>query len=436
MPASAPLRRFHYAWIIGAITFTTLLTTAGVRATPSVLMVPLEREFGWSRASISFAISINLLLYGLIGPFAAALMDRFGLRRMTLLALSAVTLGVALSTQIKSTWQLLLFWGVLVGGGTGMTALVLGAMVANRWFHQSRGLVMGILTASSATGQMIFLPALATVVSRSGWRPAVLLVAGVCAILIPLVGLLMRDRPSELGLLPYGASAADELEPGVKVDRPFLLALTALWDGFHSRDFWLLAGSFFVCGLSTNGLIGTHLIPACMDVGIPEVKAAGLLAAMGLFDLLGTTGSGWLSDRFDNRVLLSCYYGFRGIALIYLPFALRDASWGLSAFALLYGLDWIATVPPTVKLAAEAFGRARAGIMFGWIVAFHQVGAAVATYGAGTIRSVVGDYQPAFLASGAFCLATAAMVLYIRPNGATAGSDPETEGLESEPLVA
>jgi len=431
MPASKHRRSFHYAWVVAGLTFLTLLATAGVRATPSVLIVPLEREFGWSRATISLAISVNLLLYGLIGPFAAALMDRIGVRRTILGSLAAVGTGVALSTRITAPWQLVLLWGVVVGGGTGMTALVLGATVVNRWFVARRGLVLGILTASSATGQMVFLPGLAATVGRFGWRPAVLVVAGVAALLLPLISFLMRDRPEDLGLRPYGVLEDSEESAAPKSgQRPFAVAVGALRDGLRSRDFWLLAGSFFVCGLSTNGLLGTHLIPACLDAGIPELRAAGLLAAMGLFDLVGTTASGWLSDRFDNRVLLAWYYALRGLALVYPPFGLVDASWGLSAFAVLYGLDWIATVPPTVKLTTDAFGRERAGIMFGWIVAAHQIGAATATFGAGTIRAVVGDYQPAFLTSGALCLATAALVLQIGHQAKSEVSDAEENQVE------
>jgi len=403
----------HYAWVVAGLSFLTLLATAGVRATPGVLIVPWEREYGWSRATISLAISINLVLYGLIGPFAAALMERVGVRRTMLGSLATVAFGVALSTRMTTSWQLVLLWGVVVGGGTGMTALVLGATVVNRWFSERRGLVLGILTASTATGQMVFLPALAAIVQRYGWRPAALVVAGAALLILPLVAFLMRDRPSEVGLRPFGAREEDDPASVAPAMDPLAAALSALRDGLRSRDFWLLAGSFFVCGLSTNGLIGTHLISACLDAGIPEVRAAGLLAAMGLFDLAGTTASGWLSDRFDNRALLCWYYALRGLALIYLPFSLDDASWGLSLFALLYGLDWIATVPPTVRLTADAFGKERAAIVFGWIVAAHQLGAATATFGAGSIRSTVGDYQPAFLTAGALCLATAALVLQI-----------------------
>ena len=408
--------QLHYAWVVAGLTFLTLLATAGVRATPGVMMVPWEKEYGWNRATISLAISINLILYGLIGPFAAALMDRVGIRRTMIGSLVTVGLGVALSTRMTASWQLILLWGVVVGAGTGMTALVLGATVVNRWFVERRGLVLGVLTASTATGQMVFLPALAAIVTSYKWRPAALVVAGAALMITPLVAFLMRDRPSDVGLLPFGADEGDESAKGVAsapaVD-PFAAAIGALRDGLRSRDFWLLAGSFFVCGLSTNGLIGTHLISACLDAGIPEIRAAGLLAAMGLFDLVGTTASGWLSDRYDNRALLCWYYALRGLALIYLPFGLVDSSWGLSAFALFYGLDWIATVPPTVRLTADAFGKQRAAIVFGWIVAAHQIGAAVATFGAGSIRAIVGDYRPAFLTAGAFCLATAALVLQI-----------------------
>jgi sugar phosphate permease len=304
---------------------------------------------------------------------------------------------------------------------------VLGAKIVNRWFVERRGLVLGILTASAATGQLVFLPLLATVVQRLGWRPAVLLLAGAAALVIPLVALFLRERPSDMGLAPYGALLEPE-ESGAVASNPILAALGALRDGLRSRDFWLLAGSFFVCGASTNGLVGTHLIPACLDYGIPEVRAAGLLAAMGLFDLVGTTASGWLSDRWDNRILLGWYYGLRGLALIFLPTFLGPASWGLPIFAVVYGLDWIATVPPTARLTADAFGKARAGVMFGWVVAAHQIGAAMAAFGAGAIRSWTGDYQRAFLTSGALCLITAAFVLQIgRPR-------PEASGESVGPL--
>jgi sugar phosphate permease len=424
--------RLHYAWVVAGLTFLVLLATAGVRSAPGVLIVPLEREFGWSRATISFAVSVNLVLYGLIGPFAAALMDRLGVRRTILVSLLVVAAGVALTTRMTTPWQLVLLWGVVVGAGTGMTAIVLGATVVNRWFVERRGVVLGVLTASTATGQLVFLPMLAMVVDRYGWRPAALIVAGVAMVVVPLVGLFMRDRPSQVGLRPYGAVEAFEESPRA-TGNPFAAAIESLGVGLRSRDFWLLAGSFFVCGASTNGLIGTHLIPACLDYGIPEVQGAGLLAIMGIFDLAGTTASGWLSDRRDNRMLLCWYYALRGLALVFLPFGLGAASWGLPIFAVIYGLDWIATVPPTVRLTADAFGKARAGILFGWIVAAHQLGAAAAAFGAGAVRSWMGDYQRAFLTSGALCLITAAMVLQIgRPAVKEVGDAVDDLGLAGE----
>jgi sugar phosphate permease len=422
----------HYGWIVAGLTFFVLLATAGVRSSPGVLIVPLEREFGWSRATISFAVSVNLVLYGLIGPFAAALMERLGVRWTMLGSLAIVATGVALTTRMTEPWQLVMLWGVVVGAGTGMTAIVLGATVVNRWFTERRGLVLGVLTASTATGQLVFLPMLAAVVGRFGWRPAVLIVAGVAVMIVPLIACFMRDRPSDVGLRPFRAPEGAD-EPPRAIGNPFAAALEALSVGMRSRDFWLLAGSFFVCGASTSGLIGTHLIPACLDYGIPEVQGAGLLAMMGIFDLAGTTASGWLSDRQDNRTLLCWYYALRGLALIFLPFGLGVASWGLPIFAVVYGLDWIATVPPTVRLTADAFGKARAGIMFGWIVAAHQLGAAAAAFGAGAVRSWVGDYQRAFLTSGALCLITAAMVLQIgRRPVQTASDDFDQLGLPAE----
>jgi sugar phosphate permease len=410
--------RLHYAWVVAAVTFLTLLAAAGMRATPGVLIVPLEREFGWSRATISFAVGVNVLLYGLIGPFAAAVMDRFGLRRTMLAALALIAAGVALTPMMREPWQLVLLWGVVVGSGSGVTALVLGATVASRWFAARRGLVMGVLTASTATGQLIFLPLLASLVVHHGWRSASLAVAATAAGLIPIVALLMRDRPQDVGLAPYGApSDAKPALPGPGHGNPAMTALLALRDGLRSRDFCLLAGSFFICGASTNGLVGTHLIPACVDHGILEVTGASLLAAMGVFDFIGTTLSGWLSDRWSNRGLLAWYYGLRGLSLVYLPFAFGISFYGLPLFAVFYGLDWVATVPPTVRLTARIFGAQRGPIMFGWIAAAHQLGAAMAAFGAGLLRTLFGTYLEAFMLAGLMCLGAAFLVLLIGRRG-------------------
>jgi sugar phosphate permease len=404
--------RIHYGWYVAGITFVTLLVAAGIRSMPSILIVPVEQEFGWSRATISFAVAINLILYGLMGPFAAAFMDRLGVRTTIVISLVLVASGVALTPLMTAPWQLVLLWGVVVGTGTGMTALVLGATVVNRWFSEQRGLVMGMLTASTATGQLLFLPLLAMIVQELGWRTAVLGVACAALVIVPLVMLLMRERPRDVGLAPFGKTEI-EAAPPRSTGNPFAIAFAALLEGSRSRDFWLLFGTFFICGLSTNGLIGTHLIAACFDAGIPEVRAAGLLAMMGIFDLVGTTLSGWLSDRYNNRYLLAWYYGLRGLSLLWLPFALDISFFGLSLFAVFYGLDWIATVPPTVRLTTNAFGREKAPMMFGWIFTGHQLGAAVAAFGAGVLRTAMDGYLEAFLLAGLACLVAAGMALAI-----------------------
>lgn len=405
-------KRLHYAWVIAAVTFVILLVAAGTRATPGVLLVPLEQEFGWSRATISFAVAVNIFLYGMAGPFAAAIMNRFGIRRTVVAALSVIALGVGLTPLMQQSWQLVLLWGFVVGMGTGVTALALGATITARWFTERRGLVMGVLTASTATGQLVFLPLLAYLAETYGWRAVSLTIAGVSILLIPLVALLMRDQPSDKGLAAYGEAGGPKPIPP-PVGNPVMIAFGALRNGMRSRDFWLLSGSFFVCGASTNGLIGTHLIAACLDHGIPEVTAAGLLAAMGVFDFFGTTISGWLSDRWDNRWLLAWYYGFRGLSLMFLPFAFQWSFYGLSLFAIFYGLDWIATVPPTVRLTANTFGKENVGIYFGWIAAAHQVGAAAAAWTAGALRVDFGDYFIAFVLAGALCLGASILVLLI-----------------------
>jgi MFS family permease len=414
-----PRPKLHYAWIVAATTFLVLIVTAAIRSTPGVLIVPLEHAFGWKVSAISLAISINILLYGLMGPFAAGIVNRYGVRRVLAGAYLLMAAGIALSFTMTKPWQLALYWGVLVGAGTGMGAIVLGASVVNRWFHARRGLVLGALTASSATGQLLFLPLLAHLAETRGWRAPGYALLGVIVLMIPLVVLLMRDDPADVGLRSYGwpenePAPAARLKAGLHAPgNPFADAISALMLGIRHPGFWLLAGSFFVCGASTNGLIGTHLIPACVDHGMTEVQGAGLLALMGLFDLVGTTASGWLSDRYSNRMLLAVYYGFRGLALLFLPSAFDPQTHKLSIFAIFYGLDWIATVPPTVALAAEMFGRDKAPVIFGWVVVAHQIGAACATTVAGFIRSTLGSYDLAFVLSGTICVATAIAVLTV-----------------------
>ena len=409
---SLPQRRFHYGWIVVGVTFCVLLIGAGVRSTPGVLMVPFEKEFGWSRATISFAVAVSLALYGVMGPFAASFMERFGLRRTMVCALSLLATGVALTTLMRESWQLVLLWGVVVGMGAGVIANVLGAVVAARWFTARRGLVIGLLTGAAAAGQLIFLPTFTRVTEQFGWRATVLVIAAVALGLIPLIALLMRERPQDVGLAPYGETGAPKPAAAPAVGNPIMHSLRTLAEASRRRDFWLLAGSFFCCGASTNGLIGTHLIPACIDNDIPAETGAWLLAGMGVFNILGATCSGWLSDRVDNRVLLAVYYSLRGLSLMYLPFSFVSF-YGLGLFAVFYGLDWIATVPPTVRLIGTRFGREKSGIVYGWVFAAHQVGSASAAYFAGLMRADLGSYLQAFILSGLICTSAAVMVMFI-----------------------
>ncbi len=406
-PAAATAGRVHYAWVVAGVAFVTLLLASGFRSAPGVLIVPLEEDFGWSRGTISLAVSVNLVLFGLTGPFAAAAMLRFGVRRVVLLALCLVAAGSAATVLMTASWQLVMLWGVVVGLGTGSMASVLAATIASRWFVARRGLVTGVLTAASATGQLVFLPLLATLVGSRGWRSASVTVSAAALLAVPLVLLLLRDKPEDLGLRAYGAT--DDTPPTPTGGNPVGAALSGLRIATRSGRFWLLAGSFFVCGASTNGLIGTHFIPAAHDVGMSEVAAASLLATIGVFDIIGTTASGWLTDRVDPRVLLAWYYALRGLSLLALPTVLETGSVPLLLFIAFYGLDWVATVPPTVALCADVAGPERTAVVFGWVFASHQIGAACAAYAAGLTRTVFGTYSPAFVTAGWLCAAAAAL---------------------------
>jgi predicted MFS family arabinose efflux permease len=420
LSAALGRRNVHYGWIMVGVTFLTALVSAGAVGAPGVFIVPLQNEFGWSTAEISSALSIRFVLFGLMAPFAAALMNRFGLRNVTLSALLIVVTSLVISLAMTRVWQLMLLWGVLVGIGTGMTALVLGATVATRWFVARRGLVIGIMTASVATGQLVFLPALASLTERLGWRTALALMCVLLAVAALAVLLAMRDRPGDLGLRPFGDTGTEPLPAPPPTNAPITAAaLGALHDAARTPVFWVLFGTFFICGASTNGLVQVHLIPMCVDFGIPQVQAAGLLAAMGLFDFCGTIVSGWLSDRYDNRWLLFWYYGLRGLSLLSLPFT-GFSFYGLSLFAMFYGLDWVATVPPTVRLTAARFGPERANLVFGWIFAGHQLGAATAAFGAGLSRTLLASYLPAFFVAGALCLIAALTMLAISRDAKTA----------------
>ncbi|RBY80584.1 MFS transporter [Geodermatophilus sp. TF02-6] len=425
-------RRIHPAWWVAAVTFLALVGAAAFRAVPGVLIDPLRAEFGWSVSTISAAVAVNMALYGLTAPFAAALMERFGIRRVVVAALLLTATGSGLTVFMTASWQLVLLWGVLVGLGTGSMALSLVATVTGRWFVARRGLVSGVLTAGGATGQLVFLPLVAWADATWGWRSASLGTTAAALAVVPLVLWLLRDRPCDLGVAPYGGTAADDVDP-VRTGAA-RTAVRGLLSAARTVPFWLLAGGFLICGLSTNGLIQPHFIPAAHDHGLPVTTAAGLLAVVGVFDIAGTVLSGWLTDRADPRVLLLAYYGLRGLSLFALP-ALFGPHLHVSmvAFIVFYGLDWVATVPPTLALCREFFGT-RAPVVFGWVFASHQVGAALAAFGGGVVRDVTGSYDLAWFLAGALCTAAAAMSFLVPRTPVSPGDRPQ--GLPPSPTQA
>ncbi|QOV11214.1 MFS transporter [Viridibacillus arvi] len=410
------MKKVHYSWIILAVTFFSIIVAGIIRSSSGVFIDPFEIEFGWSRPAISFAFAVSLFLYGFSGPFMAAFVEVFGLKRMMLYSMLTLSTGLALTFVMQTQWQLILIWGVMIGVGSGLFLTVLSTQIANRWFVKQRGLAVGILTASTATGQLILLPVLATIIDQYSWRYATGLIFILSLLILLLILLFMKDFPQDKGLRPYGQENNDQsAEQPTLQQNPFKLALGTLMEGLRLKEFWLLAGSFFICGLSTSGLIGTHFISYCIGFGIPVVTAAAMLSFMGVFDLLGTTLSGWLSDRIDNRWLLFWYYALRGISLLFLPFALAQGSYvWLVIFSIFYGLDWIATVPPTIGLARREFGLKKSTLMYGWIMAAHQVGAAVAAFGGGVIFKVFGSYQWAFILAGSMCVLASLFVIMLK----------------------
>ncbi len=407
----------NYAWVVAGVTFLSLLAAAGLRSAPGVLLTPLHDAFGWDRGRLSAAAAIGIFLYGLMGPFAVALMQTLGLRRTLITGLAVMSAATAASLFMREPWQYVATWGVLSGLASGAVALSMGAAVVNRWFVARRGLAMGLLSASTATGSLIFLPSMAALAEHGGWRPVVTAVSLAAAALIPLVFFLMPERPADIGQPPFGGSAIEAAPPAGGARQAVRLALSVLGRAMKTPRFWLLFATFYVCGFTTNGLVGTHLISFCGDRGLGMVQAGGLLAAMGAFDLIGTTASGWLTDRYDPRKLLFAYYGLRGVSLMVLPFLSFDLL-SLSIFAVFYGLDWLATVPPTVRLANEGFGERDGPIVFGWVAFGHQVGAASAAFGAGLLREVSGRYTESFVVAGVLGVAAALGALAIARRGA------------------
>lgn len=403
----------HRAWPVAAAALITLVAAAGFRATPGVLLDPLHAEFGWPRGTIASAVSVNLLLYGLTAPFAAALMERFGIRRVVSAALVIVAVGSGATVFMTASWQLVLCWGVLIGLGTGSLALAFVATITNRWFVRHRGLVTGVLTAGQATGNLIFLPVLAHLAMAHGWRSAAVVVAGGALLGVPLILFLVREYPADVGLRPYGAPEDTPIRTPERVTGAARRAVGTLGRAARTRAFWMLAAGFAICGASTNGLIQTHFIPAAHDHGMPETTAASLLALVGVFDVVGTVLSGWLTDRIGSRALLGTYYALRGASLLVLPFLFAATPRpSMLVFIIFYGLDWVATVPPTVALCREHFGDA-GPVVFGWVFASHQVGASAAAYGAGLIHDLTGGYDLAWYIAGGLCGIAAACSLLI-----------------------
>jgi MFS family permease len=397
--------RLYYGWVIVAVTAVTLLVSAGVRSAPGVFLTSLQGDMGWSVATISFAVSIGLLLFGLVGPLTGWLIDRFGPRVALLGGILLIVASMVVSARMTALWQLNLFWGALSGIGTGIAGSVLGAAVASRWFVARRGLVIGIFGAATSAGQLIFVPLLAALEGAIGWRGSILVLAGAAAVLLLPILLLMRDDPADLGLHPFGADGAAPRSPAARSEGGIMRRAVRV------PEFWLLAGSFFICGATSNGLIGTHLIAHAHDHGIAKGTAAGVLALMGTMNFVGTIASGWLTDRYNPRRLLAWYYGFRGLSLLLLPFV--SSLGGLAVFAVLFGLDYIATVPPTTALVADIFGRRNVGTVFGWVFCAHQIGAALAAWLGGVARELTGDYGVAFLAAGLLAITAAALSLRI-----------------------
>lgn len=409
------MKRIHYSWFILSITFFSIIVAGITLSSSGVFIGPFEHEFGWDRSVIAMAFAISLFLYGISGPFMAALLEVLGLKKMMLAAMTILMIGISLTLLMQQAWQLIIIWGFIIGLGASLFLTVLSPFVANHWFEKRRGLALGILTASTATGQLVLLPILAMIIENSSWRWAIVLIMVLSAIMFFIILVFMKNKPKDVGVLAYGLEEEKTESVIVEKKNPIIIAFNGLFTAVKVKEFWLLAGSFFICGLSTSGLIGTHFVSYCISFGVPLVTAASFLSFMGIFNLVGTTLSGWLSDRFDNRWLLFWYYLLRGASLVLLPYALMQGSLTLLIiFTAFYGLDWIATVPPTVNISRQIFGTQKSGIIYGWIFASHQAGAAVAAYGGGLIYKFFNSYTWAFFLAGVFCVLASLFVIIVK----------------------
>ncbi|MEH6949660.1 MFS transporter [Bacillus sp. JJ634] len=409
------MKRIHYSWFILAVTFFSIIVAGIVMSSSGVFIDPFEKEFGWDRSVIALAFAISMFLFGISGPFMAALLNVIGLKKMMIVSMTTLLTGIILTFIMNQSWQMIIIWGLIIGLGSSLFLTVLSPYVANHWFEKRRGLAVGILTASTATGQLILLPVLAAIIDQYSWRWAIGLIMILSFTMLIIIFLFMKNTPKDIGILPYGLEEEIQESHEGQKENPIVTAFNGLFEAVKVKEFWLLSGSFFICGLSTSGLIGTHFVSYCMSFGVPLVTAASFLSFMGVFNLVGTTLSGWLSDRFDNRWLLFWYYGLRGASLVLLPYALNEGSTTmLVIFTVFYGLDWIATVPPTIGISRQIFGTNKSGIIYGWIYASHQAGAAVAAYGGGLIYKFFNTYTWAFFLAGVFCLLASLFVIIIR----------------------
>lgn len=408
--------RIHYSWVIATITFFTIIVVSIVTSAGGVFLTPIEEEFGWNRSIISLAFGLTLFCYGFSGPFMAAIVEKFGLKKMMLISILALIVGLSLILVMKQSWQMVLIWGIMIGFSASLFLTILNPYVANHWFHKKRGLVTGMLQASIAAGQLVLLPLLASIIEDFSWRWAIGIILILNSIMFFIILIFMKNKPEDIGLLPYGQTETDfKVTVQDSKENPVKVAVNTLLEAVKVKEFWLLAGSFFICGLSTTGLVGTHFISYCISFGVPLVTAASLLSFMGIFNIVGTTISGWLSDRFDNRWLLFWYYFLRGCSLLFLPFALISGEFAwLIVFIIFFGLDWIATVPPTINIARQTFGFQKTTIIYGWVLAFHQLGALVASFSGGLIFQYFNTYTWAFTMAGAFCLLASLFVMGIK----------------------
>ncbi|WP_077212192.1 MFS transporter [Bacillus dakarensis] len=415
------MKKVHYSWFILAITFFSIIVAGIVVSSSGVFIDSFEKELGWDRSTISLAFGVCLLFYGVSGPFMAALIDVIGLKKMMMMSMVILLTGTVLTFFMTHSWQLLIIWGFIFGLGSSLLLTVISPYVANTWFEKRRGLAVGILTASMATGQLVLLPILASLIEKYSWKWAMGLISTLSFIMLLVIILFMKNKPKDVGLLPYGLQEEKPESSEVNKENPISTAFNGLLQAVKVKEFWLLAGSFFICGLSTNGLIGTHFVSYCIGFGIPLVTAASYLSFMGIFNLAGTTLSGWLSDRFDSRWLLFWYYSLRGASLVLLPYALMQGSIPLLLiFTVFYGLDWAATVPPTINISRQIFGVKKSAIIYGWVFASHQAGAAVAAFGGGLVYQYFNTYTWSFMMAGVFCLLASLFVVIIKKDKTTA----------------